>query len=111
MLRFSQPRENPSSHIGVIRAAAALGHGPGDISAGVLNIAGFTVDAVLSVDLKAFFARSLKFHHLVHARRAIALRRFGPFGQVNGNGNRWVCELQVGRLIFFVIGRGDKHGR
>src|SRR5690349_11592117 len=37
----------------VIRTAAALWRNPGDVAVGVLDVAGFAMDAVLGVDLEA----------------------------------------------------------
>ena len=42
-----------SSHIGIIRPFAALWHRPVDVLRRILDVAGFAVDAVLGVDLKA----------------------------------------------------------
>src|SRR5665213_2429654 len=41
-----------SSHIGIVRAAAALGHHPIDVLRGILDVAGLAVDAVRRVDLQ-----------------------------------------------------------
>jgi hypothetical protein len=41
-----------SSHIRIVRASTAFGRNPGDVFIGVLDIAGFAVDAVLGVDHK-----------------------------------------------------------
>src|SRR5471032_510857 len=51
--RYRDRATEPPSHIGIFRAAAALRRHPGDVAVGVLDVAGFAVDAVLRVDHKA----------------------------------------------------------
>src|SRR5471030_2223701 len=63
------------SHIWVVRAHAALRRHPVDVAVGVLDVAGFAVDAVLRVDDVARLPALL--HPLVDAGRAIARRWTG----------------------------------
>src|SRR5580693_2963269 len=63
------------SHIRVIRPAAAFGWHPGDVLVGVLDVAGFAVDAILRVDDEARLATLLD--PFVDAGWAIARRRPG----------------------------------
>ena len=89
-------------HIGVIRPVATLRCDPVDILAGVFDIAGFAMHAVLEIDHKArVFALFL--HHLIHTCGAIALRRFCVFGQVHRDRQVRVAQLQMAGLAFFVV--------
>src|SRR5690349_7108225 len=63
------------SHIWIIRPAAAFGRHPGDVLVGVFDIAGFTVDAVLRVDHKAWLAGFLD--PFINGSRAVTRRRSG----------------------------------
>src|SRR6185295_12817574 len=93
-------------HIGVVRPAAALGRCPVYILTWVLDVARFTVNAVLRIDLEPRIGPSLIGQHFIHASRAISCRRFGILGQVYTNWDGWVLQHQVNRLIFFMIGVG-----
>ncbi len=66
--------------------------------------------AVLRIDLEAFVAVVFS-HDLIHASRAITLRRLIVHRQVLLQRDAGVFQRQVNRLIFFVVGVGDKHGR
>jgi hypothetical protein len=71
-------RPSPApSHIRIIRSAAALGGGPVDVLLGVLDVAGFAMDAVLRVDDEArVLARGfVAIDHFIDAGRAIEPRR------------------------------------
>ena len=59
--------------------------------------------AVLGVDLEARRALVVT-HDLVDPGRAIALRRFGIVRQIDRDRHMRVRELQVDRLVLFVIG-------
>ena len=89
-------------HIGVIRSTQAFRGYPADILRGVFDIAGFTVNTVLSVNLKARFVTICDY--FIHSRRAVALSRFVVGRKVDLNRNRGVSQLQVAGLIFFMIG-------
>src|SRR5437773_12262793 len=60
------------SHIRVVRPTATLGRNSGYIFIGVLDIAGFAVDAVLGVDHK--FWRAGLLHPFIDTGRAITRR-------------------------------------
>jgi hypothetical protein len=47
--------------------------------------------------------------HLVDPGRAVALRRFGIFGQVDRNRDRRVLQLQVGGLALVMVGEAEGH--
>ena len=70
----SWPRREIASHVRIFRPAAALRRHPGDVAVGVLDVAGFAVDAVLRVDHEPRLSALL--HPFVDAGRAIARR--GP---------------------------------
>src|SRR3954465_12728584 len=73
---------DPPSHIRVFRTATAFRRHPGDGAVGILDVAGFTVDAVLRVDDKPRLVALL--HPLVDAGRAIARRRPGAHLALGG---------------------------
>ena len=62
------------SHIGIVRPVTALRRGPDDILAGVLDIAGFAMHAVLKVDLEAWLFAVFG-HKFVNTRRRAIVRR------------------------------------
>ena len=93
------------SHIRIVRAAGTLRNRPGDVLRRVLDIAGFAVDAVLGVDLETRVGAIRLPHDFIHARRAVALRRLVESRQVIGDRNGRILELQMDRLVFFVVGR------
>ena len=70
-------------HVRIVRPVAPLGNCPIDVLAWVFDIAGFAMHTVLEVDDKLLFA--VFFDHFVNARRAVALRGFRVFGQVDTN--------------------------
>src|SRR3989304_6237076 len=99
-----RPRVTPIRlQSGVIGASAPLRADPGNVLARVLDIAGFAVDAVLSVDLKAFAAAGLG-DDLVDTRRTIALRRLGVLRQIHRNGDVRVGKLKMYRLVLLMVG-------
>ena len=69
------------------------------------------MNTVLGVDLEALAAAIFRFNHFVHTGRAVALGRFVVLGQVFLQRNVRVGQLQVNRLVFLVVGVGDKHRR
>src|SRR3984893_18143372 len=95
------------SHIRVIRPAATLGRNPGDVLIRVLDVASFTVDAVLRVDHEAGRARLL--HPLVKAGWTVA-GGWAPGDVVRGRLLQLeIGDFQVRRLVLLVIGIGKKH--
>ena len=60
--------------------------------------------AVLGIDDK--LRPSLGFHNLIHASRAIALRRLVVHRQVVANRQFGIAQHEVAGLIFFVVGVG-----
>ena len=91
-------------HIWVIRSSCTLGHNPSDVLRRILDVTGFTVHAVLRVDLET---RAITlFNNFVYPSRAIALGWLGIHGQVVPNWHVGVFQCQVTGLILFVIGVG-----
>ena len=64
-----------TSHIGIIWSAAAFGHYPSDILFRIFDVAGFAVNAILIVDLKAWIISVGIAETLKYPRGTIALRR------------------------------------
>ena len=50
------------------------------------------------------FGLPSRLQHFVDASRAIALRRLGVLRQVDLDGDCWILQLQMDRLILFVVG-------
>src|SRR3984957_4866102 len=98
------------SHIRIIRPAAAFGGGPVDVLLGVLDVAGFAMDAVLRVDDEAriLARRFVAIDDFIDAGRQMEPRRLAKLGQVDADGNRRVLQAQMDRLILFVIGVGKE---
>src|SRR5205814_4185589 len=96
----------PTSHIHVIGTAAAFWRDPDDVLLRVLYIAGFTMHAVLRIDLEPWPGRLL--NHFIYQRRTIALRRFIVFRQIDADGDARILQNQVNRLVFLVVGVGKK---
>ena len=78
-------------HIGVVRSTQAFRGYPADILRGIFDIARFTVNAVLSVNLKARFVTIRDY--FIHPRRAVALSGFVIDRKIDSNWNRAVSEL------------------
>ena len=72
-------------HIGVVRSTQTFRGYPTDILRGILDITGLTVNAVLSVNLKARFVAIRDY--FIHARRAVALSGFVVSRKVDLNRN------------------------
>jgi len=89
-------------HIRVVRSTQAFRGYPTDILRRILDITGLTVNAVLSVNLKARFITICDY--FIYARRAVALSGFVVGRKVDLNRNSGVNQLQVAGLIFFMIG-------
>ena len=89
-------------HIGVVRSTQAFRGYPADVLRGILDIARLTVNAVLSINLKARFVTICDY--FIHSRRAVALSGLVVGRKVDLDRNRGVNQLQVTGLIFFMIG-------
>src|SRR5512135_1303052 len=72
MWRYRDGGIRHKSHICVIRPTATLGRNPGDVLVRVLDVAGFTVDAVLRVDDE--FRRARLLYPFIYAGRTITRR-------------------------------------
>src|SRR5262249_13577636 len=70
MWRYRDKDIQRKSHIRIIGASAALGRNPSDILVGILDVAGFAVDAILRVDHE--FWRVPFLNPLVDARRTVS---------------------------------------
>jgi len=68
------------------------------------------VDAVLRVDLQLRIALFLA-DDFIHPGRAVAGFWAAIGFPIHGNGNRGIFQPQMGRLVFLVVGVGDKHRR
>src|SRR6266567_8175937 len=97
-------------HVRVIGASAAFGCDPVDVLGRVFNVARFTVDAILRVDLQPRFA-TLGFHEFIHACRTITLFGTGIYRKIDRRGYVGVLEREMNRLVLFVVGIGHEHGR
>jgi hypothetical protein len=64
-----------TSHVGIIWSAAAFGHYPSDILLRIFDVAGFAVNAILIVDLKAWVISVDIAENLKRPRGTISLRR------------------------------------
>src|SRR5271170_1317558 len=91
------PLAMTGSHIRIIRPAAAFGRYPVDVLVGVLDVAGFAVDAVLRVDDVARLAALLD--PFVDAGRAIARRRSGIDVVLGGFLQIAVTHQEMHRLV------------
>ena len=97
-------RDPKPLHVAVIGPASALRHNPVDILCRILDITGFTVDAVLGIDLESGSCAFL--NNFINPSRAIALRRLIKFWQIDGNRNAGILQSEVTGLIFLMIGVG-----
>ena len=70
----------------------------------ILDIAGLAVDAVLGIDLEAWLIFVVT-DDFINTGRAIALRWFGIFRQVDGDRYFRIGEPKVNRLVFLVVRR------
>ena len=78
-------------HIGVIRPTATFGGHPLDVLAGIFDITGFTMQAVLRIDLKRF--TGVIFDHFIDPRRAVALCGFVIEWDIYGERDLLFTEL------------------
>jgi len=67
-------------HRCVVGSSSTFGGNPGYVLAGIFNIAGLTVNAVLGIDLKTLACRVL--YDFIYPRRAVSLRGLAPAGQI-----------------------------
>ena len=75
MWRYRDAATRRTSHVGVIRPAAAFRGNPGDVLVRILDVAGFAVDAVLRVDHEFWGAGLLD--PFINASGAVTRRRSG----------------------------------
>src|SRR5215475_511067 len=100
---------DPGLHVWIVWPTTAFRWNPGDILVGVLDIASFAVNAVLSIDDKA--RRAPLFDPFVNTSRAIA--RGGPAVHVM---LRRLLQSRIGHLemrglVLLVVGVGEEHRR
>ena len=93
-------------HIRVSRPTRAFRRDPRDVLRRILDVTGLAVHAVLGVDLEALGAVFLG-DHFIHASRAVTLRRFIVERQVGADRDARVFQLQVARLLFFMVERPE----
>ena len=67
--------------------------------------------AVLRIDLQTRIAAIFFSDNLIHTGRAITLRRFIIITQIDLDRHGGIFQRQMRRLVFFMIGRRQKHGR
>src|SRR2546423_3699145 len=91
---------NSLLHVRIIGTAAAFGRYPGDVLRGILDVAGFAMNAVLRVDLESGAVRLLD--DLVNAGGTVSLRRFRIFRQIDADGNGRILQHKVNRLVLLV---------
>jgi uracil-DNA glycosylase len=103
MVPLPGPGRKHTSHIRIVRPAAALGRDPFNVLGHVLDVAGLAVDAVLGVDLQARIA-FLDADVLIHPRRAVPLLWPCIERQVDPRRHRRVLQHEVARLVFLVVG-------
>ncbi len=98
----------PAGLHGAVRGSSApfRGH-PGDVLTGVFDVAGFAVNAILGINLESL-DRTL-INDLVDAGGTVTLGRLSPARQIYRQGNLAVSQLQMRRLVFLVIGVGQKN--
>src|ERR1700759_5029197 len=97
------------SHPLIVGSTAALRRNPGDIAVGILDVAGFAMDAVLRVDL---VERSRAFlDPFVDAGRAIAIRRSGKYVMLGRLLQVHVGDLEMNRLVLLMVGVGQEYRR
>ena len=81
-LAWENRRQTVGLHSGVVGTPSPFRANPRDILARVLDIAGFTVDAVLRVDLKVRFPAVIR-DNLIDSGRAVPLCRLGVIRQID----------------------------
>ena len=96
----------PKLHIRIVRPTSALGRDPLYVFGRVLDIASFAVDAVLRVDDKARVSIPcrIRVNNFVDASWAVEARWFPKPGQIVTDGDIWITQPEMDRLILFVIG-------
>src|SRR3954451_22149748 len=97
-----------SLHVRVIGSSTAFRRDPVDVLGRVLDVAGFAVDAILSVDLQARLANGFV-DKLTNSRGAITLLGSGIDRQVDRRRYVRVLGRQMSPLLFLVIGVRDEN--
>src|SRR3954447_5380201 len=95
------------SHRLVIGSAATLRRNPRDVTVGVFHVAGFAVNTILSIDDEPGSGGLLD--PLIYRRRTIPARWPGKDIVLGRLLQGDVGDLQVHRLVLFVIGVGQEH--
>src|SRR3954447_8995901 len=95
------------SHRLVIGSAATLRRNPRDVTVGVFHVAGFAVNTILSIDDEPGSGGLLD--PLIYRRRTITARWAGKDIVLGRLLQGDVGDLQVHRLVLFVIGVGQEH--
>lgn len=107
-LKRTNEREKKRNYlcVRVLGSTATLWHGPVNVLARILDIAGLAVNAVLRVDLEALGASGSRFiiNKLVHTGRAETTLRTIIDLQVALNRYILVLEAQVDGLVLGVVG-------
>ena len=98
-------------HIRVTGTTATFRHCPVDILGRILDVTGFAMHAVLGIDLHARVAAIIIGHDFVNPCRAIALLRRIIQSQVCLDGDAGILQFKMDRLIFSMVGIGDKDRR
>ena len=100
---------NTSSHVLIVGTATALRRDPIDVAIGILDVAGFAVDAILCVDDVARDPALL--HPFIHAGRAVTGGGAGVDIMLGRLLQGRIRDPQVNRLIFLVIRIRQKNRR
>src|SRR6476646_1540480 len=95
------------SHIRVIGTAATLGRNPNDILIGVLDVAGFAVNAILGIDHEFRAARFL--HPFINAGRAVTRRRSREHVVFRFFLQRQVPAVEMNRLVLLMVCIREKY--
>jgi hypothetical protein len=97
----------PRSHVGIVRTAPALRRRPVDVGVGVLDVAGFAVNAVLSV--YDIFQISSLADPLIDSGGTIARRRTRVDVMLRRLLKIGFTDMQVSGLVLGVIGVRKKN--
>src|SRR5688572_4273278 len=93
----------------IVGPGSAFRHGPGDDAVGILDVAGFAMDAVGGVDLQSLAAGAIV-HHLVDGRGAEILAGIAELGDAARRADRRVVHLEVHGLVLVVHVAGMEYG-
>src|SRR6185436_5079210 len=92
----------PRSHVGIVGTAPALRRNPGDVGVRVLDVAGFAVNAVLSVyDILQIGTLT---DPLIDSGGTIARRRACVDVMLRRSLNVGIADMEVPRLVFRMVG-------